>query len=137
MSSPLSSFIRLNSFCWASGANNGSYVGTISALHASGLNATFSYGGRSQNGATNVFGKIGYQLKVFGAGKTSLSVSYQKTSSLNTSGDRAHKWGVEAVQKLDGYSTELIAAFTRMELNRTGTDYQNMDAGWVGARVKF
>ncbi len=125
-----------------------SYVGTVSALHASGLNATFSYGQQemgstttaTSNGikdATNVFGKIGYQLKVFGAGKTSLSVSYQKTDNKNVSGDRAHKWGVEAVQKLDGYSTELIAAYTKMELSRTGTAYNDIDAGWVGARVKF
>ncbi len=122
-----------------------SYVGTVSALHSSGLNATFSYGEKEKGGsngtikknASNVFGKIGYQLKVFGAGKTSLSVSYQRTNSNNKSGDQAKKWGVEAVQKLDGYSTELIAAYTKMELNRTGTAYQDMDAGWVGARVKF
>ena len=122
-----------------------SFVGTVSALHASGLNATFSYGKKEKGGsngngkkdASNIFGKIGYQLKVFGAGKTSLSVSYMKTDNSAKSGDRAHKWGVEAVQKLDNYSTELIAAYSKMELNRTGTDYQDISAGWVGARVKF
>jgi hypothetical protein len=125
-----------------SSSNNGSYVGTISALHASGLNATFSYAKRDLVSTTNkdpvnIYGKIGYQLKVFGAGRTAVSVSYQKTSNLAVSGDRAHKWGVEAVQKLDNYSTELIAAFTKQELKRTGTSYQAINAGWVGARVKF
>ncbi len=121
---------------------DGSYVGSISALHASGLNATFSYGEQNYNAAgrtnaSNIFGKIGYQLKVFGAGKTSISVSYMRTDDLAASGDRAKRWGVEAVQLLDGYSTELYAAYAKISLDRTGTSYQDMDAGWVGARVKF
>ncbi len=128
-----------------SGTNTSSstiYTGTVSALHASGLNATFSYAEQDLNASgvnnpTNIYGKLGYQLKVFGAGKTALSVSYMKTSNKASSGDRAKKWGLEAVQKLDAYSTELIAAYTRMDLKRTGTSYQDMNAGWVGARVKF
>ncbi len=125
-----------------SGSKNGSYVGTVSALHASGLNATFSYGEQDnravgRNNASNVFGKIGYQLKVFGVGKTALSVSYQRTDDLNANNDEAKKWGVEAVQKLDGYSTELYAVYTNMSLDRPGTTFQDISASWLGARVKF
>ena len=124
----------------ATSSTGNNYVGTVSALHASGLNATFSYGGKEKSrrdNASNVFGKIGYQLTVFGVGKTALSVSYQKTDDDAMLNDEATKWGVEAVQKLDGYSTELFAVYTNMSLDRTGTTFQDIDAGWVGARVKF
>lgn len=116
------------------------YVGTISALHSSGVSATVSYGGKEKSGrnnATNLFVKLGYQLKVFGVGKTSMSVSYQRTNDNAAASDRAKKWGVEAVQKLDGYSTELIAAYTKMSFDRPSTNYNDIDAGWLGARVKF
>jgi len=124
-------------------SNGDTYVATVSALHGSGINATVSYANSEietayRSNAQNFFAKLGYRVKVFGAGETRMSVSYQRTDDRANNDDVGKTWGLQVVQILDGYGTELIAGYSNFELERTSaTLYDDIDAGWIGARVRF
>ncbi len=118
------------------------YTLTASALHSSGLNATVSYAKADSDVSTrsdpdNLFVRLGYQLKVFGAGKTSMSISYQETNDKKTDQNQFTAYGVAVVQKLDAYGTELYAALTNSDLERGTTNWEDITSGIVGAKVEF
>lgn len=117
-----------------------SYGASVSALHASGLNATFAWGKSTNLGrqsSRNLYTKIGYQMKLNSFGPTNISASWEKDDNLAADTDTATAWGLQLVQGLEGYGTELYAAYTNYGLNRTGTNYNDINAGWVGAMIKF
>jgi len=117
-----------------------SYGGSISGLHDSGLNATFSWAESENQGyadARNLYAKLGYIVKVFGPGETRLSVSWQRSTDVADARDQATAIGLQAVQILDGYGTEIYAGYSNFELDRNGVSFEDIDAGWVGARVTF
>ncbi len=119
---------------------NKSYGGSISALHASGLNATFAWGKSTNAGrqdSKNLYTKIGYQMKLNSLGPTNISASWERADNLAADTDSATAWGLQLVQGLEDYGTELYAAYSNFELDRTGTSYSDIDAGYVGAIVKF
>ncbi len=118
------------------------YTMTVSALHSSGLNATVSYADANKQASSrkdgdNLFVRLGYQLKVFGVGKTSMSISYQETNDKGTDQNEFTAYGVAVVQKLDAYGTELYAALTKSDLDRGTTNWDNITSGIVGAKVEF
>ncbi len=118
--------------------------GSISALHSSGLNLTISSGtfNRETNSATiddpvGFFVKPGWQADLTPFGKTAFSVHYGGTDDLQAQGDEFTSWGVAAVQNFDKVATELFVFFREYELERTGANFEEIDLGGVGARVKF
>ena len=120
------------------------FGGSFSALHSSGLNLTVSSGtfDREADAATiadpvGFFIKPGYQLDLFPFGKTAVSGHYGLTDDLQAQGDEFTSWGFAAVQKIDIASTELFAFFRQYNLDRPGADFETIDLGGVGARVKF
>jgi hypothetical protein len=117
-----------------------SYGASVSALHASGLNATLAWGKSKNAGrqdSKNFYTKLGYQMKLNSFGPTNVSASWERADNLAADTDSAKTWGLQLVQGLEGYGTELYAAYSNFKLDRTGTNYNNINAGWVGAIVKF
>ncbi len=117
-----------------------SYGASVSALHASGINATFAWGKSTNTGrqdSKNLYTKLGYQMKLNSFGPTNISASWERDKNLAADSDTATAWGLQLVQGLEGYGTELYAAYTNYGLDRTGTNYKDIDSVYVGAIVKF
>ena len=68
-------------------------TGSISVLHDTGLNASFSAGNRNNKDTTNgtvtvedsthIGGGVGYIAKIFGVGPTAVSADYYKADNIN------------------------------------------------------
>ncbi len=136
--------------------SDGGYGGSISALHSSGISLTFAGAGQGETRAraddpatvnvaevdledpTNMWGRVGYQFKSLSFGKTHLSVNWQTTEDMNADDREVDIWGINIVQRFDAYGTEVYGGYANFDLD-TGDniDYEDIDAGWVGMRVKF
>jgi predicted porin len=116
--------------------------GSISFLHNSGLNLTFSHGFRdfdvsASDDAKNYYGKLGYQI-----GKWALAVDYAYAENVEQDDDEATSIGVGAVWNI-WESVQFYGAYRWQELERdnlnvanTG-DPEDINAVMIGARVKF
>ncbi len=133
---------------WSYGARTeiarGGYGGSFSILHDSGANLTGSSGTfhRKTNSATiddpvGYFIKPGWKLKFVPWGKTNISFHYGGTNDLQAQDDEFTSWGFAAVQNIDKAGTELFGFFRQYELDRTGSNFESIDLGGAGARIKF
>lgn len=116
--------------------------GSISVLHDSGLNGTFAMGTRDNKGAGRDDGaffytKFGYRGRWCPLGVTSLSADYGRYSDISTNGDDADVMGFQMVQDLQEWGTEAYLGYRFHNLDRNGTDYDNINAIMTGMRVKF
>lgn len=123
-------------------SNGGLYGASASAAFSNGFNVTVAVAGQENEttGSDDPFlwyGKLGYSTKIFGAGETAFSVDYHSVNDLAQNNDEARSYGLQVVQNMDAYGTELYAAFRNFALDRTGKNYKDINAGWVGARVTF
>ena len=108
------------------------------------MNLTVSSGtfDRETNDATiddpvGFFIKPGWQLNLTPLGKTALSAHYAQTDDLQAQGDEFTSWGFAVVQNIDDVGTELFAFFRQYDLDRTGENFEEINLGGVGARIKF
>jgi hypothetical protein len=117
------------------------FAGSISVLHDTGINLTLAAGTMDRIGPGSSpnfhYAKLGYQRGFFPIGNTALSVDYHQTDDLQVPGDRARAWGVQAVQTVDGWGTELYLNLRNHELKRPGRRFDDLLIGMVGARVRF
>ena len=110
--------------------------------HSSGLNLTFSGGRANRKGVTTLddpwgfFVKPGWQLQLSRLGKTNFSGHFGQAEEFQALEDEFTSWGVAAVQNIDKVSTELFAFFRQYDLDRTGADFEPINLGGIGARVK-
>lgn len=113
--------------------------GSISVLLDGGLNATFAAG--SQSTADNrdpsfYYTKLGYKM-----GDHAFSVDYHRSddtlSGAAAVGDEATSYGAQYVRTLKDWSTEAYVGIRNYELDRTGSDFQDVLGVLAGARVKF
>ena len=118
--------------------------GSFSALHDSGLNLTVSAGtfDREASSATiddpvGYFFKPGWKLDLAPWGKTNVSFHYGRTDDLQRTDDEFTSWGFAVVQNIDKAGAELFAFYRQYDLDRTGSDFEEIDLGGIGARVKF
>ncbi|MCI5140730.1 MAG: hypothetical protein D3909_03175 [Candidatus Electrothrix sp. ATG1] len=121
--------------------------GSASVLFGFGLNFTVAGGSRDldnmpANGddPTFMYGKIGYKTKIFSVGSTACSFDYGVYSNIENQDteEEGTAYGVQAVQKLSDYNTELFAAYRNFELeDNTGADYEPISLVLAGARLKF
>jgi hypothetical protein len=118
--------------------------GSFSALHDSGLNLTVSAGtfDRLTSSATiddpvGYFIKPGWKLGLVPWGKTNASFHYGRTDDLQVQGDEFTSWGAAVVQNIDKAATELFLFYRQYELDRTGSNFEEIDLGGIGGRVKF
>lgn len=135
---------------WSDPGTTGDYSqinGSASVLLPFGLNFTAAAGKRDMDelpagGDEPVFmyGKIGYLFDKFSVGSTAVSVDYgvyenAKKQDIEQKGTAV---GVQLVQTLSDWSTELFAAYRGYALeDNTGADYEDICVMMGGARFKF
>jgi hypothetical protein len=119
-------------------------TGSISALHRSGINATFA--GAFQDMDTDddrdpyyLYFKLGYTKKLISFGKTSFSIDYYYGEEINMAGDESQSIGFGVVQKVDAFATEFYVGLRNYDLDRddAALELNNIFGVLTGARVKF
>ena len=121
--------------------------GSASVLFGFGLNLTVAGGTRDldkmpANGddPTFMYGKVGYKAKIFSLGSTACSFDYGVFSNIENQDieEESTAYGVQVVQKLSEYNTELFAAYRNIELeDNTSADYEPITLTMAGVRLKF
>jgi len=127
-----------------SGSNDQQYVGSASMLFDFGFNVTLAYGVREFedsgfDDADFYYGKLGYRTELIQAGETCFAADYGYNEDVATSiaGDEASVWSLQAVQKVDAWSTEFYVMFKQFDLETDVEDYENINTVFGGARLKF
>ncbi|WP_344954032.1 hypothetical protein [Zobellella aerophila] len=118
--------------------NSGQLNGSASFLHNSGVSLTLAAGERDNVQDPNfVYGKLGYQNQWFTPGTTALSADYHVTNHAELRGDKGKSIGVQMVQNVDAWATEVYVGYRNYDLERAGAPLDEVDAVIAGARVKF
>jgi hypothetical protein len=117
------------------GTKDNEFSSSASMLFDFGLNFTVSYAFVDQDGKDpwNLFGKIGYQF----LGKHAASVQYSRTKNKAVKGDKGDTFGIGYVftpwKSVEFYGTYYLHMLDR----DTGSDPDDINIGFIGARVKF
>ncbi len=122
--------------------------GSLSVLFPMGLNLTFASGSRDLDtmpaGGDDpkfMYGKVGYICNnIFSVGSTAISADYSVDENIKRQNkdEKGTAYGVQFVQKLSAYSTELFAAYKNYQLeDNTSADYDDIVVVMSGARFKF
>ncbi len=119
--------------------NSGQVNGSASFLHNSGVSVTLAAGERDSGDQDPnfVYGKLGYQNQWFNSGTTALSADYHVTNHAADRGDKGKSVGVQMVQNVDNWATELYVGYRNYDLERAGDNLDDADALIAGARIKF
>jgi hypothetical protein len=83
------------------------------------------------------YGKLGYTFDAVSFGSTSVGVDYEAVDDLNQSGDEAQTYGVFAVQRYDKIGAELYLGARNHELDRSGSNFDDVMAVIIGGKVRF
>ncbi len=127
---------------WSRSGSDG-INGSVSALHASGVNLTLAAGSRDIDAAGRLnstfwYIKAGYLAELFeGIGRTGFSVDYFSGEDQAANGDEGMSFGASMVQLIDKIATELYLGARVYELDRLGRSFDDIIAVQAGARVKF
>lgn len=122
--------------------------GSASLLFNSGLNFTVAAAAKEvdempENGddPTFLYGKIGYKFdKLFSIGSTAVSIDYGvfDNDAVLDADQEATAVGVQFVQELEKYSTQLYAGYRVFSLeDNTSADYEDITVVVAGARFSF
>lgn len=116
--------------------------GSVSILLDNGFNATFAAGSQylrtsGRDDATFNYVKLGYIQKYFDIGPTALSVDYGRHKDVVRNGDEADAYGFQFVQNLTDWRTEFYLVYRNLNLDRTGEDFEDINAVMGGGRIKF
>lgn len=121
--------------------------GSASILLGMGLNFTLAAGLDSYDNQPSgsddpsfKYGKLGYKAKFFDIGDTAFSVDYGVYENVDTMtiDQEATAYGLQVVQKLSDWSTELYAGYRIYELDdNTTASYEDISFLTAGARIKF
>lgn len=131
-----------------SGKDYSQIDGSLSALFDFGLNLTVASGSRDLDNMpaggddpVYTYGKIGWKCdKLLPYGSTAFSVDYGVYENIKhqDKGEEGTAYGVQLVQKLSDWNTELFAAYRNFALeDNTGADYDDISLVMAGARLKF
>jgi predicted porin len=122
--------------------------GSASVLFPFGLNFTVASGVRDLDNMpadgddpTFMYGKIGYKCDtLFSVGSTAISVDYGVYENIKKQniGQEGTTMGVQFVQQISAYSSELYAAYRSLEVeDTTSVEYDTISVLFAGARVRF
>lgn len=110
---------------------------------ASGINGLIGYGNRdlTANGRSNQtiwWAEVGYDMTgVSDLGGTSILLSYNnQDGGLANSSDYV-AYNLNLSQSLADYGTTIYAGLSKQTYDIDGTNYDDIDAGWVGAKITF
>lgn len=123
--------------------NRNQYAGSVSALHDSGLNATFAAGVQKRQATTSAddpdfwYVKLGYKFSPFKFGTTALAVDYAENSDILVAGDYGRAYGVFAVQSIAKLATEIYLGVRNHEYDQDSANFDDILAVMFGLRVKF
>ena len=116
--------------------------GSLSVLLNSGLNATFAAGGQNMQASgrddpTFYYAKLGYKWKHFDFGPTAVSFDFGTHNDVAQNDDAADTFGLQFVQKLTNWRTELYLGYRYFDLERKGKDFEDIYAFFGGGRIRF
>jgi hypothetical protein len=131
-------------------------IGSISVLHDSGVNASFSYGNRNHktpatgtantpDDATHIGGSVGYIAKIFGVGPTAFAADYYKTENLNraktastTTEWKVKTFGIGVQQDFTDIGSSVFMTYRNFDVDApTGTTVDDVNLVLAGVRVVF
>ena len=109
---------------------------------ASGINAHVGYYKKNNKASGGIDPRmwtvdLGYNMNVVDAGQTSVNITYSNQDEGLVVNDDLKWYGINVAQELSDYGTSLYGGISRAEYSRTGTNYEDLTAGWVGVRVTF
>lgn len=116
---------------------------------ASGINANVGYvkatnpiasggaGSTTGNEPTTWLAGLGYDSMMNDMGETGIGITYTQTDDALAVGDDAEWYGLNVSQNLDAYGASVYGGVSQGSYGRTGTNYEDVQAGWVGVRVTF
>ena len=116
--------------------------GSVSLLHSSGLNLTFAGGVRDlkdsdRDDPSFFYTKLGYRTSLCELGDSAFSIDYGSNDDVKNDGDEAESFGAQFVQYINKWATEFYLSFRNYNLDRSGTDFEDVNALLSGLRVKF
>ena len=116
--------------------------GSVSALHGSGINATFaagvqSHGTAGRDNSTFYYGKLGFKRHFFEVGMTAVSLDFSRSDQVDQNDDRADTFGAQLVQNFEEWGTEYYLGYRFHDLDRPDTSFKSINAMLTGLRVKF
>lgn len=118
------------------------WSGSWSMLHNdTGLNLTVSSGldsGTEGDTPYNLYGKIGWDTRLFRLGPTGFGFDYTYTENVTADGDQGDSFGFAAVQVFERFGIELYSQLRWLSLDRaTGPDFEDILVFTSGTRVRF
>lgn len=117
------------------------FSSSASFLHEpTGLSLTAAYAERDIGGRDPVFYyvKLGWQTRTLvPLGKTAVAIDFSQNDEILALDDEAQSYGVFAVQSIDRINSELYAGLRTYEYSAPGSDFNDVTALLVGARIRF
>ena len=126
------------------------YGAQLSFTHSSGLGVTVVSPSRRPCSATHL-GSVGtrhrqdpacviqghFQRKFNELGNSTIVVEYDQKDNMEASGDTAVGIGVTLHQAIDAAAMEVWFKYSNFELDRDGTDTDDVDVFTIGSRMRF
>lgn len=118
------------------------YSGSASVLHSSGLNLTLAGGQRDydlsgRDDSTFYYAKLGFRKHFLSLGESRFSIDYATNNDVAQNKDEAESFGFQFVQDFYKWGTECYLGYRNYDLDRSGTDFNDISAVMSGVRVKF
>ena len=124
------------------GSTEHQYNGSASLIIDNKFNISLAGGMRQLDSATReepyfAYGKLGYKANITSFGSTNFAIDYGYFKHISQDDDDAQTVGLFAVQNVDSVGVDIYAGYRWHELDRTGTDFDDINAFLFGSRVKF
>ena len=127
------------------------YGAQLSFTHSSGLGLTSGIAFQEDHAPQSAPpGSVGGDIDKFGVifqghfkrkfnelGNSTIVVEYDQKENMNTSGDVAKGFGVTLHQAIDAAAMEVWVKYSNFELDREGSDLDDIDIVTLGTRMKF
>ena len=81
--------------------------------------------------------KLGWAAKLVSWGPTGFSADYTRSWNMPTGKDDGNGAGATVVQHFAGWGTEVYMQYRWIDLDRDGANFDPINVGSVGVRVKF
>lgn len=117
-------------------SNEDTVGGSVSWLDGSGLNLTVALGASENDDPSVPRRKFGYGKVGYVTGKHAVSIDYGSSQDFALDGDRAKVYGVGYVYAPQTW-IDLYSGVKQHQLDRAGSDFENITLLTAGTRLKF